>query len=146
MLKIVSKNFIYALLLFLGLFLKIFRWVPLHINTLIRSYKIGVLRVSRLSSWLRSRDSSCWQECSSTNINYSILSQNKTYLHSPSRRLVEHRGRKRTQCWSSTWFSSPWSPSKRPSNKLCSTFKINFISNVVWATQLRWIAPSVSGH
>ena len=30
MLKIVSENFIHALLLFLGLFLKISRWVPLH--------------------------------------------------------------------------------------------------------------------
>ena len=29
MLKIVSENFIHALLLFLGLFLKISRWVPL---------------------------------------------------------------------------------------------------------------------
>ena len=32
MLKIVSENFIHALLLFLGLFLKISRWVPLHSN------------------------------------------------------------------------------------------------------------------
>ena len=31
MLKIVSENFIHALLLFLGLFLKISRWVPLNI-------------------------------------------------------------------------------------------------------------------
>ena len=31
MLKIVSENFIHALLLFLGLFLKISRWVPLHL-------------------------------------------------------------------------------------------------------------------
>ena len=31
MLKIVSENFIYALLLFLGLFLKISRWVPLSV-------------------------------------------------------------------------------------------------------------------
>ena len=30
MLKIVSENFIHALLLFLGLFLKISRWVPLQ--------------------------------------------------------------------------------------------------------------------
>ena len=30
MLKIVSENFIHAFLLFLGLFLKISRWVPLH--------------------------------------------------------------------------------------------------------------------
>ena len=30
MLKIVSENFIHALLLFLGLFLKISRWVPLY--------------------------------------------------------------------------------------------------------------------
>ena len=30
MLKIVSENFIHALLLFLGLFLKISRWVPLN--------------------------------------------------------------------------------------------------------------------
>ena len=30
MLKIVSENFIHALLLFLGLFLKISRWVPLR--------------------------------------------------------------------------------------------------------------------
>ena len=30
MLKIVSENFIYALLLFLSLFLKISRWVPLY--------------------------------------------------------------------------------------------------------------------
>ena len=32
MLKIVSENFIHALLLFLGLFLKISRWVPLFIK------------------------------------------------------------------------------------------------------------------
>ena len=32
MLKIVSENFIHALLLFLGLFRKISRWVPLRIN------------------------------------------------------------------------------------------------------------------
>ena len=31
MLKIVSENFIHALVLFLGLFLKISRWVPLFI-------------------------------------------------------------------------------------------------------------------
>ena len=31
MLKIVSENFIHALLLFLGLFLKISRWVPLSL-------------------------------------------------------------------------------------------------------------------
>ena len=32
MLKIVSENFIHALLLFLGLFLKISRWVPLTLS------------------------------------------------------------------------------------------------------------------
>ena len=32
MLKIVSENFIHALLLFLGLFLKISRWVPLSVG------------------------------------------------------------------------------------------------------------------
>ena len=32
MLKIVSENFIHALLLFLGLFLKISRWVPLRLK------------------------------------------------------------------------------------------------------------------
>ena len=32
MLKMPSKRFIYALLLFLGLFLKISRWVPLYFN------------------------------------------------------------------------------------------------------------------
>ena len=32
MLKIVSENFIHALLLFLGLFLNISRWVPLFIK------------------------------------------------------------------------------------------------------------------
>ena len=31
MLKVVSENFIHALLLFLGLFLKISRWLPLKI-------------------------------------------------------------------------------------------------------------------
>ena len=31
MLKMASESFIHALLLFLGLFLKISRWVPLHI-------------------------------------------------------------------------------------------------------------------
>ena len=34
MLKIVSENFIHALLLFLGLFLKISRWVPLFLPQL----------------------------------------------------------------------------------------------------------------
>ena len=32
MLKMASKSFIHALLLFLGLFLKISRWVPLYFN------------------------------------------------------------------------------------------------------------------
>ena len=36
MLKIVSENFIHALLLFLGLFLKISRWVPLSVDKIPR--------------------------------------------------------------------------------------------------------------
>ena len=45
MLKIVSENFIHALLLFLGLFLKISRWVPL-----IRGDRCGELAVSEGST------------------------------------------------------------------------------------------------
>ena len=37
MLKIVSENFIHALLLLVGLFLKISPWVPLHIRTPFRT-------------------------------------------------------------------------------------------------------------
>ena len=48
MLKIVSENFIHALLLFLGLFLKISRWVPLNMlalkDTAVCMYKAAIHR------------------------------------------------------------------------------------------------------
>ena len=46
MLKIVSENFIHAFLLFLGLFLKISRWVPLSVVVQIKlsPQAIGILK------------------------------------------------------------------------------------------------------
>ena len=44
MLKIVSENFIHALLLFLGLFLKISRCVPL------KSYKYKLLKLNEIKT------------------------------------------------------------------------------------------------
>ena len=41
MLKIVSENFIHALLLFLGLFLKISRWVPLGFASEVFTYEMS---------------------------------------------------------------------------------------------------------
>ena len=48
MLKIVSENFIHDLLLFLGLFLKISRWVPLYLTSI--SYNAGKITVQCLLS------------------------------------------------------------------------------------------------
>ena len=47
MLKIVSENFIHALLLFLGLFLKISRWVPLE-QVNVREYTTQMMLVSHI--------------------------------------------------------------------------------------------------
>ena len=48
MLKIVSENFIHALLLFLGLFLKISRWVPLSLAPTLENVRVTEMFESQL--------------------------------------------------------------------------------------------------
>ena len=54
MLKIVSENFIHALLLFLGLFLKISRWVPLNAHYAYRNLEYFIEDIKMRRSQIQS--------------------------------------------------------------------------------------------
>ena len=63
MLKIVSENFIHALLLFLGLFLKISRWVPLKGDQSVRGHSCQLNpKLRRPYSGLRQYNSSSFSK------------------------------------------------------------------------------------
>ena len=117
MLKIVSENFIHALLLFLGLFLKISRWVPLwRLKNVEGKTFCFSKNVNVLAAWLYFRNdvflAGKWRH----------LCMDKIYW------LQGHKTRF-TSCWYSLFL---WRH-KNPNSKIARTFKdplkINFCAS-----------------